>query len=244
MEDRPEHGSRPERRTDPALRQRLVKRIGLAGLAIAALLGGLVVIDRYYVPPPSSLPHAVEVALTPLSLKPPETPLAAAPIVAAPLPIVPAEPEQPSAPGITRPAGLRPTEAAKPTEMTKTAKPSKSVTAGVVALASQAKPAASKAPIAENDRPLPRSTARPATPSKPLGRDKGAQKQYVFQMGIFNDVAKAQHLSEKLKESGVSSRIEVRVQVGPFKTRKEAETARKKLLALGIKPGTLMLVRK
>ena len=38
--------------------------------------------------------------------------------------------------------------------------------------------------------------------------------------------------------------LEARVQVGPFRNREEAEAARKKLIELGIKPGTLMPVRK
>ncbi len=224
MEDRTEHASRPEHRIDPELRKRLIKRIAMAGVAIAALLGGLAVIDRYYVPPPIPAPHPLQASLMPPSTKLPEVvPPAAAPVVA-PVPETTAEPEQSSSPTIHQPAQPHSTEAPKP------------------AAAPKFVPA--KALIVEDDRPSPKVAEEHAAPSKPLARDTGGPKQLVFQMGIFNDVANAKRLNEKLKEGGIPSRIEARVQVGPFKTREEAEAARKKLIELGIKPGTLMPVRK
>lgn len=209
-----EPASRPERRIDPELRQRLIKRIALAALAIVVLLGGLAVIDRYYVPPPAKPPRAMSAALTPLA-KPAEAPPAApAPEAqpevqaeAPPPPAPPAVPEQTASPSITRPASP--------------------VAAGHLRPAPQS--------AVENDR---------APPTHPRLAEKAAPRQYVFQMGVFNDVANAQQLNDKLKESGVPSRIEARVQVGPFKTRAEAEAARKKLIELGIQPGILMPVRK
>ena len=235
MQERPEHASRPEHRIDPELRQRLIKRIAMAGVAIAALLGGLAVIDRYYVAPPTPVPHALKASLTPPSVKPPEVPPAVAPIVAAPVPETSAEPEQRAAPTITQAAGPRSTETTRQIETPKSV-------AATPRLPTQ--PVPDKTPVAEDDRPSPKVTEAHAAPSKPLARDNSAPKQFVFQMGIFNDVANAQRLNEKLQEGGVPSRIEARVQVGPFNTREEAEAARKKLIALGIKPGMLMPVRK
>ena len=235
MEDRPEHAPRPEHRIDPELRQRLIKRIAMAGVAIAALLGGLAVIDRYYVPPPTPVPHALKASLTPPSIKPPAVPPAVAPMVAAPVPETSAEPEQSSSPTITQAAAPRSTEATRQIE---TPRP----VAATPVLPTQPVPA--KTPVAEDDRPSPKVTEAHAAAAKPLARENSAPKQFVFQMGIFNDVANAQRLNEKLKEGGVPSRIEARVQAGPFKTREEAEAARKKLIALGINPGTLMPVRK
>jgi DedD protein len=43
-------------------------------------------------------------------------------------------------------------------------------------------------------------------------------------------------LHAKLSLAGIPSTLEARVQVGPFKTRQEAEAARAKLKGLGIEP--------
>lgn len=220
MEDRPESAPRPEHRIDPALRQRLIKRIALAALAIAVLLGGLAVIDRYYVPPPAKPPRALSAALKQPPAPPPtEAPPAPASEVqpevqaeAPPPPAPPAVPEQTASPSITRPAGKAAVE--KPR-----------AAAGKLATAA----------VAEDDRPAI-GRAAPARAAAP--------RQYIFQMGVFNDVVNAQQLHDKLKAGGVPSRIEARVQVGPFKTRAEAEAARQKLVELGIPPGILMPVRK
>lgn len=220
MEQDTEFASRPERRIDPELRQRLIKRIALAGLAIAVLLGGLAVIDRYYVPPPAKPPRTLSAALTPPVAKPAQAPPAApAPEAqpelqaeAPPPPAPPAVPEQTASPSITRPASP--------------------AAAGHLRRAPQS--------AAENDR----APEKHVLPVQPRPTEKAAPRQYVFQMGVFNDVANAQQLNDKLKAGGVPSRIEARVQVGPFKTREEAEAARQKLIELGIQPGILMPVRK
>ena len=57
---------------------------------------------------------------------------------------------------------------------------------------------------------------------------------YAVQAGVFSDPRRAEELHAKLTLEGIPSTIEARVEVGPFKTRQEAEAARAKLNALGI----------
>ena len=57
---------------------------------------------------------------------------------------------------------------------------------------------------------------------------------YALQAGVFSDPRRAEELQARLMQEGVPVTIESRVQVGPFKTKAEAEAARSKLTALGI----------
>jgi DedD protein len=57
---------------------------------------------------------------------------------------------------------------------------------------------------------------------------------FVLQAGVFTSAQRAEELHAKLTLSGVQSSIETRVQVGPFRTRKEAAEAQAKLRELGI----------
>jgi DedD protein len=57
---------------------------------------------------------------------------------------------------------------------------------------------------------------------------------FLLQAGVFTSAKTAEELHAKLTLSGVPSTLETRVQVGPFKTRQEAEAAREKLRALGV----------
>jgi DedD protein len=57
---------------------------------------------------------------------------------------------------------------------------------------------------------------------------------YALQAGVFSDPRRAEELHAKLTLEGIPSTIEARVEVGPFKTREEAEAARAKMKALGI----------
>jgi DedD protein len=216
-----EFPSRAEYRLDPELRQRLIKRVAMAAVAIAALLGGLALIDQYSMAPPTA--HPTPPVTKPTPSKPPEAaPTPPAPQVE-PTVATPVTSEQTSAPVLVTVPGAAAKAVGKPT----TGAPSGVTLPGKVA-------------VSENDRP----TAKPAAVHADAAVTEAGPKQFVFQMGIFNDVANAQRLDEKLKAGGVPSRIEARVQVGPFKTREEAEAARKKLSQLGISPGILIPVKK
>lgn len=57
---------------------------------------------------------------------------------------------------------------------------------------------------------------------------------FLLQAGVFSSVQRAEELHARLTLSGVPSSLETRVQVGPFKTKQEAEAAQAKLKELGV----------
>lgn len=61
-----------------------------------------------------------------------------------------------------------------------------------------------------------------------------APNGFVLQAGVFASSQRAEELHAKLTLNGIPSTLESRVQVGPFKTREEADAAYTKLRALGI----------
>lgn len=60
-------------------------------------------------------------------------------------------------------------------------------------------------------------------------------KGHYLQAGMFLQSTNAEELKRKLQEEGLPVYIESRVQLGPFKDRKEAEKARERLKAMGVK---------
>ena len=57
---------------------------------------------------------------------------------------------------------------------------------------------------------------------------------FLLQAGVFSSIQRAEELHARLTLSGVPSTLETRVQVGPFKTKHEAEAAQAKLKELGV----------
>lgn len=74
----------------------------------------------------------------------------------------------------------------------------------------------------------------PAASSSQPPLQSAAPKAYAVQLGVFSDPDNAKQLQSKLAQHGIPSRMETRVQIGPFKTRAEADRAKEKLKALGI----------
>lgn len=137
--------------------------------------------------------------------------------------------------GVTRP--LRHSAGGDVTAPTAPAKPS--VTA----------PAAPSAPrvvaaepefTADPSVPVPR--AEPARPASSIGTvpPRPVANGYVLQAGVFASHQRAEELLAKLQLSGIPATIESRVQVGPFKTREEADAVRAKLRELGISEAILV----
>lgn len=69
-----------------------------------------------------------------------------------------------------------------------------------------------------------------------------AAKEFEVQLGVFSDMENAKQLQARLDAYGIRTHTETRVQLGPFKTRAEADAAREKIKALGI--ATPVLVAK
>lgn len=204
------------------LKRKLVKRMAVAGALIAALLGGLAVIDRLVEmddegdagPPPITRPVPVpqkEIA-GPVTPSAPPAPTPVAPPEPPPQPEVAAQPSLPPAP---------PPSAAP--------QPPRVIASRPVAPA--AVPEASSAPReAVPPTPAP-ETAAPAVAKPSLPRPG---RGYLVQAGVFTSAELAQELHAKLVLNGIPSSLETRVQVGPFSSEREAEAARVRLKALGI----------
>lgn len=100
-----------------------------------------------------------------------------------------------------------------------------------------ASPAASAA--ASKPAPTPPSARISEVRSGAANSSQAGQAQRLFsgfllQAGVFSSAQRAEELHARLTLSGVSSTLETRVQVGPFRTRQEAEAAQLKLKQLGV----------
>ena len=202
------------------LKKKLVRRIGIAGVLIVVLLGGLALLEDALVEKPA--------------LAPAPDPAAA--------PAAPAEPTRAEAP----PAGEK-QEEAKPEAPKEEPKAEPEKTGMPLAPGPEPKPAPRvvirpPAPAPASPRQVAPVKAEqavpPATAAKP---DLAAvARGYRLQMGVFTNAANAEELHAKLEQAGIPSYIESRVHVGPFRTQREADEARRKLKALGLGAGLLI----
>ena len=212
------------------MKRKLVWRMGFAGLMIVALLGGLALFDSMGEKPttePSAPPQFTEpVPVAKKLLTQPVTPAEPAPEATKDNQKM-AEPESTAAP-IDKSAPRaepppRPEIAAQPAlpRASPTARPA--IASQPQVLSSPAKPADAKVLTSVTPTPPP---AQPAPPRLFAG--------YSLQAGVFADPRRAEELHARLVLEGIPSTIEARVQVGPFKSKEEAEAAREKMKALGI----------
>lgn len=227
------------------LRGTLVKRLAVAGVLVAVLLGVLAFFDYLATAPEE-----------------PEQQVFTQPVPVAPKkevsqPVKPAEslPEPPTETAAAPPAvEAQPpavAEARTDTEAASEKRPIPSTPSVAKATPSAPQPAA---PV-RLPRALPEGTASPSvapdqppTLTKPSPRTtetRAAQPVtapvvsrlfagFLLQAGVFSSAQRAEELHAKLTLSGVPSTLETRVQVGPFRTRQEAEAAQAKLKELGI----------
>jgi len=234
----------------PELRNQLLRRLAVAGGLVAVLLGTLAVFDHFSQPADE---QELRVFTEPVPVAPrkmvtqPVTPLepvadevivapseastdAPAPDGAAALPeggppppevaarpVIEPSPVRSSPPPNTRLRPTAPVEAEIVPEMT-SAPPIIPTPA-----ASPVRPPKASTPSARVIESTPAATAAPRLFSG-----------FVLQAGVFASAQRAEELHAKLTLSGVQSSIETRVQVGPFRTRKEAAEAQNKLRELGI----------
>jgi DedD protein len=84
--------------------------------------------------------------------------------------------------------------------------------------------------IANNEIPLmPHQAILPST-----GVPAATAKSYIVQVGVFKSPANARALQRQLQRSGISARLETRVQLGPFRTKRDADQAIARVKKLGI----------
>ncbi len=158
--------------------------------------------------------------------------------IAADVPIViPAQPAlaplTPAAPVAAAPAAPAEPQVAK-------AEPAPTTPAPVTAPAPEvpAKPSAPAAPLAAK-------TAAPAAASAPATGER-----FVVQVGAYADQARAREVRLKIERAGLKTYTQVaktsegnriRVRLGPFNTRAEADKVAQKIKSLGLTPGVLTL---
>lgn len=254
---------------DDALRKRLLGRIAVAAVIIVGLLGSLAMFDALYAPnPPAKIaqapalpsppPAAVVPAATPTEEAKPGEPAAneSAPTAAAepatagttpaaapdtaPTVVAKATPEQTSSVGAPP---LVPLPPEKP--LTKPATGRQAMIRPTEPVLQLPPPMASRPDPQREIARAPLGGQRNAPASRPLTQSvQTSSRQFALQLGVFNNLANAEELRAKLELQGIPSTIEARVQVGPFKTREEIESARQKLRALGMDPGIMISLRK
>lgn len=235
------------------LRGQLVKRLAVAGILVAILLGVLAFFD-YLANPPDEADQAVFTQPVPVAPKkevsqpvkptenlpePPAPEKSAIPeevppppkVEAQPAPVVEAKPEsRPAAPAPAASARLAPSHAQQPA----TPAPATGVPEGTTAPSNLPPPRAA----APAEPVQPRLASRQAEP-KPVAPVQPPMVSrlfsgFILQAGVFSSAQRAEELHAKLTLSGVPSTLETRVQVGPFRTKQEAEAAQAKLRELGV----------
>ncbi len=231
------------------LKQKLVMRVAFAGVLIAVLLAALAFIDYLGQPAEepvasgptfsSPVPVPKKEVSQPVKNAEPAAPAAApeAPKVvegAAPVPL--AAPAAPAAPAVDAPPkpDVAPQPVLPPSDAKAQAAPPRAATR-----AQTPAEGTSSQFTSEGDKPLP-AESRPQPAAAPAAAAAAPPAPprlfsgYAVQAGVFADAQRAEELRAKLTLNGIPSTMEARVQVGPFKTREEAESAREKMKALGI----------
>lgn len=244
MTDKPVASDMNEVAASPDLRNQMIRRLAMAGGLVAVLLGMLAVFDHLSQPAEE---QEVRVFTEPVPVAPKKM---------VTQPVTPVDPVVDSAP-----AGQEPAADVVPPEASVAGTPPPPEVAAQPVLEAAATPAPS-ATVRPKLRPaVPASpsvapemtSAPPIAPAPAVSQPKASVPSarivettpaaptaprlfsgFVLQAGVFTSAQRAEELHAKLTLSGVQSSIETRVQVGPFRTRKEAAEAQAKLRELGI----------
>lgn len=152
-------------------------------------------------------------------------------------------------PTAAAPAADRTSEAAPKPEAKPAAKSPEAPAAPAAAKAAAEKPAADKAasekPVA--DKP---AAVKPAQPEPPNSKAQSGNERIVVQVGAFAEVERAREARLKLERAGLKTYTHVaetpqgrriRVRLGPFATRAEADKAAERAKALGLPAALLWL---
>lgn len=212
------------------LKTQLLWRLGIAGILIATVLGAIAWLDREEKNPPPEvqIPRIAPTASAVAAISSPEPVIddavasaAAASEVATTAPTAAPTPTASNAPNQTQIEAINNVPArqlpAKPISTPTTATTYKATTEPTLKLDTTA-----PAPI----------TAPPA--QFPMA--SSAQLGYSVQAGVFLHSNNAEKLLAQIQAAGIPAYLETRVQIGPFKSKTEAEAAVKKLRKLGIEP--------
>lgn len=193
-------------------------RIGVAAVLLITAIGILTVLNQRRTEEPAAPPPAAQTSMSSADEEtPPATP---------PNPELPAAVPADAAMAAVTPPPPPPVPGKLPETTVVAPKPSapgaEEESEGVYAATAASPPMQGSLPAAPSSQPQ----VQPAVPA--------ASKAYAVQLGVFSDPDNAKQLQSKLAQHGIPSRTETRVQIGPFKTRAEADRAKEKLKALGM----------
>ena len=167
------------------------------------------------------------------AVKPVDTPTASSVPAPAPKPAAATPAPKPPAPVVPPKPPVLPTPAAKPAE----SKP-----------AAPASPAASD-PLAEAARAQALLEGKPVPAPVPRP-EKADGQRFIVQVGAYSEDVRAQQVRNQLERAGLKTYTHVaetaegrriRVRLGPFTTRADADKAAAKAKALGVSPAILTL---
>lgn len=232
------------------LNSKLKKRLLIAGGLVAVALAAIPLTDSLNKP---------KVEMTASSQSPSSGKIikpASAPAEAAPAPAPASAPAAESSAPATEAAGAPQTpSAASPAspDLDKTPAVVNSrppVHAATPALAHE-RAAAKAAPAPSPAAAPPQTAAAKASPAEPVkapppvaptkeaavkAKPAGSSIGYQVQLGLFSSIGNAEKLVKELKQHGIPAHTVTRVQVGPFKSRAEADETMEKLRGLGYAP--------
>jgi DedD protein len=236
------------------IRSKLITRLAVAGVLVASLLGVLAFFDYLATAPDESEeqvftkpvpvapkkevsqpvtpaenlpePPAPEKAEPPVEAPPPPKVETHAPVVAEARPDAENRPKMPSTAAIAK-IPVPPSSVAAPSPP-----PVPEATTAPSNILPPPRPVvqAESAPVKPSARVVEARPAPVVTPPVVSRLFSG----FLLQAGVFSSIQRAEELHARLTLSGVPSTLETRVQVGPFRTKREAEAAQAKLKELGV----------
>ena len=230
-----------------AMRKRARHRlIGAGVLVLIGVVGFPLLFDTQPRPIAVDIPIEIPDRNKAKPLQPPAKPAAQAPAVSGPVTAAPANAQRPSA---ARPRTLQPRQRRRSPRPKRRLWPRSNRNPS-------RNPNRNLNP-SPNPRPRPRPTPRRPRPPKPRPRSKARRSpqrrpagRYVVQVGAFADPAKAREARAKVERAGLKTYTHVaetkdgkriRVRVGPFETRGEADKAASKLKGLDMPAAILTL---
>ncbi|MBU1364415.1 MAG: SPOR domain-containing protein [Gammaproteobacteria bacterium] len=236
------------------IRSKLLGRLAVAGVLVAALLGTLAFFDHLATVPDDTEEQVFTQPVPVAPKKEASQPLTPAEnLPAPPEPVkeeAPVEPPPPPHVETHEAVEVKPEPAAEnrpKSQLTVATAKKTPAPPPEVAAAPASVPEATMAP--SNILP-PTDAAVPAEPAPPKAAARIVETRratppmppvvsrlfsgFLLQAGVFSSVERAEELHARLTLSGVPSTLETRVQVGPFKSKREAEAAQAKLKELGV----------
>ena len=236
-------GTTPESADDLSqIKRKLAWRMGIAGLMIVGLLGGLWLFDSMTanrgqpdpVAPQFTEPVPVAKKSVTQPLSPPEP---VAPSADAGKPAIPESTASPADRASPAEAPPPPEVAAQPSAARQGRAPVRVPGTGAAAEApvrSAMPKAEAQAAVVSSAEQLGAGGQAPASRSRPTQALPRLLSGFNLQAGVFADPRRAEELHARLLQEGIPATLETRVVVGPFRNREVADSARAKMLVMGI----------